>query len=33
MRLVIKLAVVGIVVAAVVTALPDVKRYLDIRHM
>jgi hypothetical protein len=33
MRLVIKLAVVGIVVAAVVTALPDVKRYLEIRHM
>ena len=33
MSLVIKLVVVGIVAAAVVAAFPDVKRYLEIRHM
>ena len=31
--LVIKLALVGIIAAAVVAAFPDVKRYLEIRHM
>lgn len=33
MSLVIKLALVGVIVAAVVTAFPDVKRYLEIRQM
>jgi len=33
MSLVIKMAVVGLIAAAVVSALPDVKRYLEIRHM
>jgi hypothetical protein len=33
MSLVIKLALVGILAAAGVAAFPDVKRYLEIRHM
>jgi len=33
MSLVIKLAVVGIIAAAVVAAFPDVKRYLELRNM
>ena len=33
MSLVIKPVVVGIIAAAVVAAFPDVKRYLEIRHM
>ena len=33
MSLVIKLVLVGVIVAAVVAAFPDVKRYLEIRHM
>ena len=31
--LLIKLAVVGVIVAAVAATFPDVKRYLEIRHM
>jgi hypothetical protein len=33
MSLLIKLALVGIVVAAIATAFPDIKRYVEIRQM
>lgn len=33
MSLAIKLVLAGVIAAAVVSAFPDVKRYLEIRHM
>jgi hypothetical protein len=33
MSLLLKLALVGVIVAAVAAAFPDVKRYVDIRRM
>ena len=33
LSLLVKLALVGVIVSAVEAAFPDIKRYLEIRHM